>query len=77
MTADVEEIVIDSDEESTAKWQSESSSKLQKNGKNATVAPNSEHRKEASTSKKSWDFLMVSRVITLSLFFEFLEIASE
>ncbi|EYC25229.1 hypothetical protein Y032_0012g1775 [Ancylostoma ceylanicum] len=58
MAEDVEEIVIDSDEESTAKWQSESSAKVQKNEKNAKSTPNNGHKKAASTSKNSWDFLM-------------------
>ncbi|KAL6727407.1 hypothetical protein Aduo_009287 [Ancylostoma duodenale] len=58
MAKDVEEIVIDSDEETTAKWHSESSSKVQNNEKSATAAPNSGHKKTASSSKKNWDFLM-------------------
>ncbi|RCN39392.1 ATP-dependent DNA helicase, RecQ family [Ancylostoma caninum] len=58
MTKDVEEIVIDSDEETTAKWQSKSSSKIQKSEENTTATSSNGHKKVASTSKNSWDFLM-------------------
>ncbi|ETN75067.1 hypothetical protein NECAME_12525 [Necator americanus] len=53
---DVEEIVIDSDEESTSRCQSEKSSERLKNGENRNNSSNCDQNKTAS--KKKWDFLM-------------------